>query len=347
MLTEGELGKHTLPVADLPNESASAADPRAALIADLEQISAQQSDEQPAASVDEESATPDPAADAAGEPVPAPVEAKTEPEPLDQATQKRIEAVQKQEKRLRDAIAKERAEFEKQREEWKAELDAAKRFADLRNRAKYDPAAVLSELGIGDDDFEPIARDLYARSKAGREKPENAEAARRMQREREAMDKISQLESKLEQFQKQQQEQAQRAEWERAYSTWYGGVTKSAESTEAPLFQAQLKSNPRRAEQMVQTIAAELHQESGEWPDASDVIAAYEKRAAEQLAEYGIPLETVTKRKPVASNGNAPAKTLAPGGSTTKPAQTGRPSKEEILRELERIEREQARNADI
>lgn len=326
-----------------PNGEVANAGGRSALIAELEQISAQQSDESPAASVAEESATPDPVADAAGEPVPA-VEAK--PDPVDPVTQKRLDQIQKQEKRQRELIAKERAEFEAERAKWQAELDAAREFADLRGRAKYDPAGILAKLGVTEDDFEPIARDLYARSKAGREKPENREAALRMQQQREYADKVAALEQKLQQFEAKQQEAAQRQEWERAYSTWYGGVTKAASSVEAPLLQAQLAKNPARAEQAIQAVAAQLHQQTGEWPDADDVITAYEAQRRAELEELGIPLDTI-KRKP-AANGNAPtapAKTMpANAGSTTqpKPTSNGRPSRDDMLRELERLEREQA-----
>lgn len=339
----------TLPVVADTQQVESAALPgtagsRDAFLAELAQVEAQAANENASERSEavDASATQDvPASDPPAlseQTEAAPV--KTEPaEPvLEGEAAKRAALLQKQEKRAREALAKERAEIEKMRAEVQAQAEEYKRLAELKARAKYDAAALAELAGIGEDDFEPIARDLYARSKAGREKPENIEAARRMQREREYIEKVQALEQRIATFEQTQKQREQQAQVEKLMSEYIGGIAKTAQSdaVEAPLLRNQLQRNPARAQQAIQNLAESMYAETGEVPDASDVIARYEQMRSAELEELGIDPRTIGKRKP-APTSTGPSRTLAPAGSVTPPMTGGIPTKAEILAELEKL----------
>lgn len=264
-----------------------------------------------------------------------PVETKAtevapEVEPVvDADTAKRIAAVQKQEKRARDALAVEKAALEKERAEWASVLEEARGFADLKSRAKYDPAAALAALGLGEDDFEPAAKDLYARSKAAQANPAAREAAAKMQRERQYADKVSALEAKLASLESSLTEKQRQADYDQAWNNYYGDVSKTVKtSDDAPLLRAHMDKNPQRAQQMVQQAANYLFQQTGEWPEASDVVATYEQNRRRELEELGIPVDEVLKRKPKVQAAQpitptppatTPTKTLAPNMAAATP----------------------------
>jgi hypothetical protein len=227
---------------------------------------------------------------------------------------KRMTAVQNAEKRAREMLTKERAEakaeIERERAElskWKAERD---QFEALKARAKYDPAAVLTALGITDDDFEPIAKDLYARSKGAAADPKNRDAAVRMQRDREHADRLAALEKQNAELREQFTQREQAAQQQAAFESFVGGVKKAAAGETAALFE----KAPTKASGIVAKVTLDLWNETGEEPDASDVIATLEKRLPEMLtvAEYRAiygDIKPATKAA-TTTNAPAPAKTL-------------------------------------
>lgn len=275
------------------------------------------------AGVDEQSAAVDDPADASD-----PIEAKAEEKP-DAELAKRMSAVQNAEKRAREALAKERAEakaeIEREKAEiakWKAERD---QFEQLKARAKYDPAAVLTALGLTEDDLEPAARDLYARSKGAAADPKNRDAAIRMQREREHADRLAALEKQnaelREQFTKSLAEREQQAQFE----AFVGTVKKSANGDTATLFE----KAPSKAAGIVAKVTLDLWNETGEQPDQADIIAALDKRIPEMLtvAEYRAIYGDVAKpaaTKPAATTAAAPPKTLGAdmNGATPVPKES-------------------------
>lgn len=299
---------------------------RAATIAEL---SAQTPEGAPATPEPEPAPESEPAEPTA-EPEPeAPAEPEAEPEPQaeppppsDPDTERRIAAVQKAEKRSKELLAKEReelgrvkTELERERREWQAELEE---FKQLKARARYAPAEVLAKLGLVDDDMEPAARDLYARSKAAQQNPQAREAAVRMQREREYVDKVERLERELTEFREQAQKQAQQAQYENAWQTYYTDVTNTVNG-ETPLLKNALTKNPRKTQQVIRDVATAIAQETGEWPDPQDVITAYEQQRRAELEELGVPWQAaVTKSKAVAP-AEPPPRTLAADMAASTP----------------------------
>ncbi len=257
---------------------------------------------------------------------------ETAPAITDPDTAKRIANVQRAEKRSRELIAKERTELselkasiERERLEIARQLDEVKAFSQLKAKARYAPAEVLAALGLTDDDFEPAARDLYTRSKAGAQDPRNREAAARMQAEREYRDKVGQLESKLQEMEQRNQQQAQQAQYQQAWQSYYSDVVKTATPDEAPLLSKALSKNPTKTQQALQNLATQICNEVGEWPDAADVVAVYEKNRRAELEELGIDLNTKAAPASTAS----PTKTLAPGAKASTPARAKKSRQEE------------------
>ena len=285
-----------------------------------------------------------PAADAVED---APIEAAAAPVDADPDTSKRLATVKAQEKRLREQIAKERSDaraaLDAERKQFEQDiapkLKAASDFEALAKRAKYDPAAVLEQLGLTDDDFELAARHLYARSKAGQTDPKNKAAAEQAAREREAHDRIAAHEKKLADLEAKltAKEQAQAFETQRGQ---YLDLTlKAVANDNAPLLAKLATKAPAKARAELWQTAERLFDSTGEFPDHEDVITAWESARRAELEDLGI--DVATSAKPAAA---APA--VRPGKSLgnshgAAPANTNAPKspkemRDEVLRDMAR-----------
>nr|MBA2540566.1 hypothetical protein [Deltaproteobacteria bacterium] len=237
-----------------------------------------------------------------------------------------------------------------EREAFKAQVD---RFEALRSRAKYDPAAVLTELGLGDDDYESAARDLYSRSKAASADPKNREAAVRMQREREQAAELAATRNRLEELETRLTKRDQEAETSRMWQGYMADVSKVANDAagNAPLMRSALAKNPAKTEQALQDLAVSLWKSSGEWPDQEDIVAVYEKHRRAELEELGIDVSAVIRTAPKKAAPVEPTRASATLGADlgaatpVKPSTAGQTREErraETLRELEKLEQLQA-----
>jgi hypothetical protein len=221
------------------------------------------------------------------------VKAKAEPagDAPDAATARRLELVQAAEKRSRERLAAERKTFEAERaalEKERAEL--AERRADIeayqkaRERAKLDPVAALKALGV--DDLEYAAKQAYAAHKG---EPGNKEAAAKALREREQAERLDAVEKRIAEREKAEQEQARAAEVRQKTEAYMDGVTKAAaEIDDAPLVKHFLAKQPQKTKARLLQAAMELLDETGDIPDAADVIARVEKSRREELLELGV-----------------------------------------------------------
>lgn len=271
---------------------------------------------------------------------PADDELAEDEKPVDAKAVKGIEAVQRAKQREAAALAKERAEIAREREELATIRAQRDEFEKLKARAKYDPASVLAALGLSDDDFEPAARDLYARSKGAAADPKTKEAALRMQREREQADRLASVEKQLaetrEQLMKREAEARAQAEFER----FVGDVKKSA-TDETPLVRLAFEKSPAKAQAAIAKVAYDLWQEQGEEPTPADVVAHYEKIRRAELDELGVDVSAVIKTAPKKQNQTAdkkqPAKTLSTDLSTTTPVRGPAKSLEEHRAETRRL----------
>lgn len=270
-------------------------------------------------------------------------EVADEPEP-DTEQAKRLASIAAQEKRSRDkvaadraALAKERAELEKDRaarDAERAEYDAWKK---AKARAKIDPVAYLKAGGVEDLDY--AAKVAYAEAHAAT-KPENREAAARLQREREigdttseALERVKQLEAKLE----RRDQESQLAEHR---STYLDHALKSVDD-KTPLAKRLAEKNPAKLRAALWATAEELFEANdGDFPDHAEVLAHYEKTRRAEFSEFGFDVPTAeTKKNSQPADKKHPAKTLGNDLATPRvprPKQGEREHRAETLDMLER-----------
>jgi ferritin-like protein len=253
-------------------------------------------------------------------------EAKADPD-----LQKRLAVVAKHERRAKEreaavkaAIEKERGELRREREAIEREIRDAKgeidRFAQLKDRARFDPAGVLKALGLVDDDFGPAARQLWALTKEQAQDPRNREAAARMMKDRESEDRITRLERELAEQKKAASEHTERARAAEKAEAYLANVIKAA-TDEHPLAKRLIEKSPQKSRERFAAIADELFDREGDLPDADDVLAEYEKRRRAELEDDGVDVAAMLKLKPRA---RTEATTLGNDiGSTTAPASNG------------------------
>lgn len=374
------------------NHSPEAADERAAILAELGEIEKKGKappapSKKPAAAEETEAEPTDEAAAEGEEPTDAPADEdaeesaegeesddeKSDDEPSpdededdaegddekpDPATARGLTAVQKAAAREKAKFAEEkkaaRAELEARaaqiEAEWKPRVEAAKKFEAAAS--KRDVIGMLTAAGIGEDDFENIARVVYAHSKAGQAaNPQARELAARTARERAAQDELVATQKRLADLEAKFTAQAAREAADREAAAFLTGLEKKAKSAEAPLARHFLGKNPEKTRARLSQIAATLLEETGDMPDHDDVLARYETDRRAELEELGVDVATIIKTTPKPKNKTKtaeekrPAKTLGNNLSTTTPvprseAQSDEELKQEILRDLRKLDAE-------
>lgn len=228
---------------------------------------------------------------------------------------KRLEAVNKREKRAKESMAREREAYQRERSafeaEWSPRIKQAEEFADISRRVRHDPVGVLLGLGLTEDDFEPVAKVVYAHSTAARNNPQVREAAQRSMRERELSDQVAKLTRAVQDRDQRDQERDQRETVQRETVRFLDAVAKSA-SDETPLVRTMLEKSPEKARQRLAQVADAIIHETGEVPDHADVVAELEKLRRAELEELGIDIDTAIKRP----------KKLSPAADEKRPAKT-------------------------
>ena len=220
-------------------------------------------------------------------------EGKADPE-LD----KRLDAIQRAEKRSRDAIEQARREFEVERQRVEQQLapqrEALAQWQAAQKRAKYDPVGVLTSLGLGPDDFEAIARDVYAHSTAGQKDPKLRDQSARTLREREAADEVATLRQQYEKL----QAQIEADKTQRQLDAYLDSVGKAV-SEQTPLVRSLVTNDPSGARAELHRIAEQLYAKTGEVPAPGDVAAELEKTERARLKRLGIDIPAAgTKAAP-------------------------------------------------
>ncbi len=312
---------------------------RAALLAELEALPPETEDVKP-----DETPAPEGEADTpAKEPEQKAAEPEAKPEPEkkadaeddapDPVLAKRLDAITKAEKRAKDAVAREREAFDRERAEWKPQLD---QFNQLRARAAVNPVAVLQALGV--QDFEYVSRQAWSATEAARKDPKWKESATAQMRERERDGFQEQVIQELNAL-KAEREQERIAQQVNAY---IDGVAKAV-SDETPLVKSMLTKNPDGARERFRSVTESLLEATGEVPSHADVAKELEKRCRADLEDAGVDLSSVLKpkTKAPAAGETKTAKTLTNDlGTTTTPkpiAKTRAEEKADVLRELENL----------
>lgn len=259
----------------------------------------------------------------------------------DPETQKRLDAVRRAEKRMREKASQRDAEFEARQKEWQAKVDRVAEIETLAKRAKYDPAAVLRAFGLTDDDMEIAAHAIFAESPAAQKDPNRKAAAQSRLREREKEDKLSATEKRLQELEQRLETQAaqQRAQAEAAAYIEQLNAT----SAKYPLVAHLLKVDTNDThDQLVATYNA-LQGQLKRAPKPAEVIAAYDKRERARLQRLGIDPAAIVKtpaKKPANAN-TAPKPAPAPantnGQSNGHKKMTPEEERKAILAEIESL----------
>jgi hypothetical protein len=237
-------------------------------------------------------------------------EEKPDDEKADPDTSKRLAAVQRTEKRMREQLRKDRAAMEAELEakakdyesrvraeidKWAPRIEAAERFEKAAARVNSDPEGVLRALGLKPERYEHAAQVLYTLAK-GKDDPKAAAAAAQLMREREREDKLEGMEKRLAEREEQDkkareasEERERAAAADRELDTYFGKVAK-ATTEKTPLASAYIKANPTEARERMQVLAFRIAKEAGSntLPKERDIVIALEKDRRRVLRELGI-----------------------------------------------------------
>lgn len=325
---------------------------RAALLSELNSLPAEAAPEAPAEAVEAaadtvaavEATEAEGAVDEAADPADEPAAEVVASPPADAELSKRLEAIQKNERRAKEAIAAARAELEAERKKYEPDLAELAELRELKRRARLGDASALLKFGeYADDDAELVARSVFTLSKAAQANPAAKEAAAKALRERETVSKMSALEQRLEALQKEIAERDQRAEAERHSAKYLEAASKAVDDS-TPILRNMFNSNPELARSRVAMARDYLHQQTGEVPDPADVLKELEIIERNELVARGIDPDLVVKStatkqaSPVAGEKRG-TKTLSNDLTTqTKPRAAITDPKEaraQLLKELE------------
>lgn len=281
----------------------------------------------------------------------------------DPDTKQRMESLRRTDARQRERRERERAALESERRaldterakfqaETQRHREAFERIQKLGARAKIDPAAVLEAYGLGPEDMEYAAQQVFARSAKAAKDPNYRAAAERAIREREAADKatsaekrVADLEAKLEAKERQQEGEAQ-------LDRYFRKVLRTATDA-TPITQKLIANKPKAARRELTVTANELAAKLGRLPKAAEVLEAHERKERRALQLRGItpparPAKpatgatsepatakpatkpaTATKAKPV-----TPAAPAAADKTTAEERPSAIPSVDDLIREI-------------
>jgi len=232
----------------------------------------------------------------------------------------RLAKVQTAERRAREQLARERQtaidEVARERAAAKADIDAAKEFAKLRESSRYDLAPLLQVLGIGEGDYMLHARALAAMAPENKADPKNRDMVERLARERRMADDLAATKKRLDDFEAQKKAEVQRAENERNTQAYLDAVV--AVKVDAPLARAALKADPDATRRELAGVALEMLEATGEPPEHAAVLTEYERRETKRLKRLGIDPATIAKKPAAKTDDKAPANGKKPAAAAAK-----------------------------
>lgn len=220
------------------------------------------------------------------------------PAKVDPDTAKKLDNVRRTDKRLREQrerewAAKER-EFEQREADLKPKLERLEKFERLAARVRYEPEAVLLELGASEDDLDLATKRLYALSKAGKADPKVREAVDRLSKERERDEELRSMKKRLEERDEAEKKSREEAEQRRHIDAHVDRFAKAA-SDRYPLAKAYIAAKPEAARSRIEVIAGKLIQETGRMPEPKDVMKALEKNRRASARAMGFDPKAIAK----------------------------------------------------
>lgn len=220
-------------------------------------------------------------------------EAPDDPEPddPDDEADDKVEhlSIKRAEVRMRAEMAAERqkmqADLDRAVAEIRPKLERLEKLEGLVSRSKHDTDALVELLELGDDDFEPHAHGLAARSPKWRDKPEMKATSQRMLKEREERAERAAMKARIDKFEADQKAEREASAQEKARVEHIATVTKALDD-KTPLAKALQAKNPVKYERMVMVATLDLWESLGRQPKTGEVTREVEKRRAAQKAEF-------------------------------------------------------------
>jgi hypothetical protein len=258
--------------------------------------------------------------------------------PEDEVADQRIAKIQAEEKRAKQAVsaeraalAEDRAQFVQEKAKWGERLE---HFEKLAARASYDPAGVLSMLGLHEDDYESAARQLFALSPEGQKNPKLREEAVAAQRTRGNATKVEELTAKVAELEKAQSDRAKQ-EQESASRTHYLDAVTDAASKKTPIMRALIGSDPAEARELLWLAAQRYAAKHDVVPTAKELIRYAEKSEQQALEKRGFELVGTKSTKPKTKETTPAEKTTQAkpdtNGTNNKPPDDGTPKTPEQI----------------
>lgn len=194
-------------------------------------------------------------------------------------------------------------------------------------RAKYDPGAVLAELGLKSSEEQmAAAKQLFDMAKAGEEgaAPELKATAERNMLAREHSDQLSAMRAEIQSLRESADSEKQAIAGRQVIDQYAAGLNSSV-GDDTPLTRNLLRGKGKeQTTQRLLQVAAALREQSGEVPDAADVLKIYEESERAHLMERGIDPDLVAKAaaKTLTPEATRETATLSNDLSTTTPPRT-------------------------
>lgn len=267
---------------------------------------------------------------------------------LDPEDAKRVRLLEKQEKRMRADIARERDSFERERQafvaEWQPRVEQAEKLQKLLDGAKnpYKVIELLSTAGMSEDDLFETAQVLFAHSSKGKTDPKNREAIAHRQTLREMREELAELRRRDADRAANEQKAAEQAAADRELDAYLTRVTKKT-TDETPLMKRYLDKSPTKAREAIERATARLARKLGALPKPAAVLRAAEKERRRELRDMGVDVDTIIKAAPTdAKNGAtkkgdkkvAAAKTISDGDGEKPKLLSGRALRDDIVAHL-------------
>src|SRR5882757_4234390 len=272
-------------------------------------------------------------------------------EPADETdpeTAKRLETAQRNEKRSRDQLEKQRidmqaeceAKYAAARQQLEAHVKKLTEYNEAVAEAKRNPARLLRALGYTDADFAFAAEQLFAHSDKAGEDPKWRARAEQARKDRAEQERLDSLQKRLDAIDDEKKQTAQQAELAREAATYIESMAKAVPAgTAVHALMTAGDTDEERAEsgafvrENLARVAMELLERDSAKPEPKAVVAELERRENLERKRRGLPPIAKAVAKPAAPAAKpAPAKPAAKADpKAPAPAMGKRPTREEIL----------------
>ncbi len=248
---------------------------------------------------------------------------------------KGLDVVRRAEKRHREKMDADRAEFAREREKHAESLTKVGEYEAAAKRIAHDPVALLDKLGVPKDAYELIAHAIFAESKTGETDPARKAQASVRLRERAASDDLAETKKEIAAVRAQLEQQKIDAE-NAKHASVYIDQLNTAATTKHPLVAHMLKADPQDTSDLLAATYERLAKASNKEPTPAQVVAELDRKERGRLMKLGLDPDVALKlpgKKVVEVAGKKPVNGTAVATKSTNGIKT----KAEIVAELEAL----------